>query len=266
MRCQVGIGKTIVVDASLLNQATSKLGVTFWPGKSLAETRLLARRCPAWRRREPDLRLSHGTWEGVPRHRRPIGDEREPSKRRNRKELSTVAGCAGGPVRSSEEALVMRVERRGRIIRGCLFGQPNSFGRSRMNKLKSQDKPFDIPKWAVWEAYQRVKANKGAAGVDGQSIEDFEQDREKNLYRIWNRMSSGSYFPPPVRAVEIPQIWGGVRVLGVPTVADRIAQTVAAMYLERKVEPIFHQDSYGYRTNRSALDAVARCRERCWKN
>ncbi len=135
-----------------------------------------------------------------------------------------------------------------------------------MNKLKSQDKPFDIPKWAVWEAYQRVKANKGAAGVDGQSIEDFEQDREKNLYRIWNRMSSGSYFPPPVRAVEIPQIWGGVRVLGVPTVADRIAQTVAAMYLERKVEPIFHQDSYGYRTNRSALDAVARCRERCWKN
>src|SRR6266508_992598 len=140
MRCQVGIGKTIVVDASLLNQATSKLGVTFWPGKSLAETRLLARRCPAWRRREPDLRLSHGTWEGVPRHRRPIGDEREPSKRRNRKELSTVAGCAGGPVRSSEEALV------------------------------------------------------------------------------------------------------------------------------RKVEPIFQQDSYGYRTNRSALDAVARCRERCWKN
>jgi RNA-directed DNA polymerase len=134
-----------------------------------------------------------------------------------------------------------------------------------VSEHRSQDKPFDIPKWVVWEAYQRVKANKGAAGVDGQSIEDFEQDRDRNLYRIWNRMSSGSYFPPPVRAVEIPKSGGGVRVLGVPTVADRVAQTVAAMYLERKVEPIFHADSYGYRPNRSALDAVAKCRERCWK-
>jgi RNA-directed DNA polymerase len=134
-----------------------------------------------------------------------------------------------------------------------------------VSEHRSQDKPFDISKWVVWEVYQRVKANKGAAGVDGQSIEDFEQDRDRNLYRIWNRMSSGSYFPPPVRAVEIPKSGGGVRVLGVPTVADRVAQTVAAMYLERKVEPIFHADSYGYRPNRSALDAVAKCRERCWK-
>ena len=87
-----------------------------------------------------------------------------------------------------------------------------------MSELKSQDKPFDISKWVVWEAYQRVKANKGAAGVDGQSIEDFEKDRDANLYKIWNRMSSGSYFPPPVRAVEIPKAGGqGVRVLGVPT-------------------------------------------------
>ena len=134
-----------------------------------------------------------------------------------------------------------------------------------MSELKSQDKPFDISKWVVWEAYQRVKANKGAAGVDGQSIEDFEKDRDANLYKIWNRMSSGSYFPPPVRAVEIPKAGGqGVRVLGLPTVADRVAQTVVAMYLEPKVEPAFHPDSYGYRPKRSALDAVGRCRERCW--
>jgi RNA-directed DNA polymerase len=134
-----------------------------------------------------------------------------------------------------------------------------------VSELKSQDKPFDISKWVVWEAYQRVKANKGAAGVDGQSIEDFEKDRDANLYKIWNRMSSGSYFPPPVRAVEIPKAGGqGVRVLGVPTVADRVAQTMVAMYLEPKVEPAFHPDSYGYRPKRSALDAVGRCRERCW--
>jgi RNA-directed DNA polymerase len=104
-----------------------------------------------------------------------------------------------------------------------------------VSELKSQNKPFDIGKWVVWEAYQRVKANKGAAGVDRQSIEDFEEDRDANLYKIWNRMSSGSYFPPPVRAVEIPKAGGqGVRVLGVPTVADRVAQTVVAMYLNRR--------------------------------
>jgi len=120
-------------------------------------------------------------------------------------------------------------------------------GRSRMTEPKSRDKPFDISKWVVWEAFQRVKANKGAAGVDEVSIAEFEQDRDKNLYRIWNRMSSGSYFPPPVKAVEIPKAGGtGVRVLGVPTVADRVAQTVVRMYLEPQVEPIFHPDSYGY--------------------
>ena len=134
-----------------------------------------------------------------------------------------------------------------------------------MSESKSQVKPFEIPKQMVWEAYQRVKANKGAAGVDGQSVEQFEQDLKNNLYRLWNRMSSGSYFPPPGKAVEIPKVSGGVRILGVPTVADRIAQTVVAMYLERLVEPIFHPDSYGYRPGRSALDAVARCRERCWR-
>ena len=135
-----------------------------------------------------------------------------------------------------------------------------------MSESKSQVKPFDIPKSMVWEAYQRVRANKGAAGVDGQTVEQFEQDLKGNLYKLWNRMSSGSYFPPPVKAVEIPKASGGVRILGVPTVADRIAQTVVAMYLERLVEPVFHPDSYGYRPGRSALDAVARCRERCWRS
>ena len=135
-----------------------------------------------------------------------------------------------------------------------------------MSEPKLQDKPFDISKWVVWEAFQRVKANKGAAGVDDLSIAEFEQDRDKNLYRIWNRMSSGSYFPPPVKAVEIPKAGGkGVRVLGVPTVADRVAQTVVRMYLEPKVEPIFHPDSYGYRPKKSALDAVGACRQRCWR-
>lgn len=135
-----------------------------------------------------------------------------------------------------------------------------------MSQSRSSGKPFDISKWAVHEAYCRVKANKGAAGVDEVSIEEFEADLRKNLYKVWNRMSSGTYFPPPVRAVEIPKASGGVRTLGVPTVADRVAQTVVAMELEKRVEPMFHPDSYGYRPKRSALDAVAACRERCFKN
>jgi RNA-directed DNA polymerase len=135
-----------------------------------------------------------------------------------------------------------------------------------VNEPKQQDKPFDISKWVVWEAYQRVKANKGAAGVDEVSIAEFEQDRDKHLYRVWNRMSSGSYFPSPVKAMEIPKAGGkGVRVLGIPTIADRVAQTVARMYLEPKVEPVFHPDSYGYRPKKSALDAVGVCRQRCWR-
>ena len=135
-----------------------------------------------------------------------------------------------------------------------------------MSEPKQQDKPFQISKWRVWEAYGRVKANKGAAGVDEQSICEFEADRDRNLYKIWNRMSSGSYFPPPVKAVEIPKAGGkGVRLLGVPTVADRVAQTVARLYLEPRVEPVFHLDSYGYRPGKSALDAVAACRRRCWR-
>jgi RNA-directed DNA polymerase len=135
-----------------------------------------------------------------------------------------------------------------------------------MTKPESTGKPFNISKRDVWDAYQKVKGNQGAPGVDGQTLDDLEKDLKGNLYKIWNRMSSGSYFPPPVRAVEIPKPHGGgTRTLGVPTLADRVAQTVVARHLEEKVEPIFHPDSYGYRPGRSALDAVGACRRRCWK-
>ena len=129
----------------------------------------------------------------------------------------------------------------------------------------AEAKPFDVPKQRVWDAYLRVKANRGAAGVDGQSLADFEKDLKGNLYKVWNRMSSGSYFPPPVRLVEIPKGGGGMRPLGIPTVGDRIAQTVAKMVLEPLVEPHFHEDSYAYRSGKSALDAVGVARRRCWR-
>jgi group II intron reverse transcriptase/maturase len=125
-------------------------------------------------------------------------------------------------------------------------------------------KPFAISKQLVWDAYQRVRANRGAAGVDGESLAAFEKDLKGNLYKIWNRMSSGSYCPPPVRRVEIPKDNGGVRPLGIPTVGDRVAQTVVKMVLEPMVEPVFHPDSYGYRPGKSALDAVNVARKRCW--
>jgi len=135
-----------------------------------------------------------------------------------------------------------------------------------VDQLKSQAKPFEISKWEVKEAWEEVRANKGAPGVDGQSLDEFEKDLKGNLYKVWNRMSSGSYFPRPVRSVEIPKPHGGgTRVLGIPCVADRVAQTVVARHLMRRVEPVFHPDSYGYRPGRSALDAVTRCRDRCWK-
>ena len=127
-------------------------------------------------------------------------------------------------------------------------------------------RPFCISKREVWEAYKRVKANQGAAGVDGQSIAAFEQDLSDNLYRIWNRMSSGSYLPPPVLRVEIPKDNGaGVRPLGIPTVSDRIAQMVVKRFLEPMLEEHFHGDSYGYRPGRSAHDALRVARQRCWK-
>ena len=127
-------------------------------------------------------------------------------------------------------------------------------------------KSFELPKHAVWDAYLLVKANKGAAGIDGQTMEDFEADLKNNLYKIWNRLSSGSYFPPPVRRVDIPKSNGKLRPLGIPTISDRIAQMVIKNRLEPHVEPHFHDDSYGYRPGRSALDAIAQARQRCWRD
>lgn len=126
-------------------------------------------------------------------------------------------------------------------------------------------KSFEISKQVVWEAYKRVKANKGAAGIDNESIVQFEQHLKRNLYKVWNRMSSGSYLPPSVKQLEIPKKAGGLRVLGVPTVSDRIAQMVVKIYMEPLVEPQFHPDSYGYRPGKSAKAAVAVTRKRCWQ-
>jgi len=127
-------------------------------------------------------------------------------------------------------------------------------------------KSYEIAKREVWQAYKRVKANGGAAGADGVSLKEFEQDLSKNLYRIWNRMSSGSYFAPPVKRVEIPKADGKVRALGIPTVADRIAQMVVKNRLEPQLEELFHADSYGYRPGRSAHDAVRKARQRCFEH
>lgn len=129
----------------------------------------------------------------------------------------------------------------------------------------SQAKPFRISKQVVWKAYKRVKANQGVAGVDEESIQEFELRLKDNLYKLWNRMSSGCYFPPPVRAVEIPKSDGRRRKLGIPTVSDRIAQMVVKMYLEPEVEPHFHPDSYGYRPGKSAIEALGVARKRCWR-
>ena len=136
-----------------------------------------------------------------------------------------------------------------------------------MREPKLKGKSYDIPKRLLWDAWLKVKENGGAAGADGVTIEQFEENLSGNLYRLWNRMSSGSYFPGPVRAVEIPKKGkqGGIRVLGIPSVVDRVAQAAAAMALEPGVEPIFHEDSYGYRPGRSPVDAVAVCRERCFR-
>ena len=127
------------------------------------------------------------------------------------------------------------------------------------------DKPFYIEKKRVYEAYKAVRSNRGAAGVDDQTLEQFDEDLGGNLYKIWNRMSSGSYFPPPVRAVTIPKKSGGERILGVPTVGDRIAQMVVKQLIEPDLDPIFLPDSYGYRPGKSALDAIEVTRKRCWR-
>jgi RNA-directed DNA polymerase len=151
------------------------------------------------------------------------------------------------------------MERRGACSEAKFVG-PTRNGRS----SKDEAKPYCISRWEVLEAYKKVKSNKGAAGIDEQTIEDFERHLKKNLYRVWNRMSSGSYFPPPVRTVKIPKANGGERSLGIPTVSDRIAQMVVKNRLEPLVDPLFQPDSYGYRPKKSALDAVGRARQMCW--
>jgi len=176
-----------------------------------------------------------------------------------REDQSTDAIARDGVTRSSDEARESAWSE-GVTSCGCVRGS-TSDGRSPLLAAKS----FDIPKRLVWEAYLKVKANSGAPGVDGQTIDAFEKDLKNNLYRLWNRMSSGTYFPPPVLRVKVPKRSGGERELGIPTVADRIAQTAVKMALEPEVEPQFHLDSYGYRPRRSAIDAVRRARERCWK-
>lgn len=165
----------------------------------------------------------------------------------------------------AEQPVVVRKVRNGTGAKG--LHQPALSKRSTRGgrNLLDRAKPFLISKREVWEAYKRVKANKGAAGVDEQTIAEFEEDLENNLYKLWNRMSSGSYFPPPVRRVGIPKDDGGIRPLGIPTVADRIAQTVVKRYLEPKLEKHFHEDSYGYRPGKSAIEAVGVARQRCWR-
>src|ERR1017187_200584 len=173
---------------------------------------------------------------------------------------NTDARARGGAVRSSYEALVMRGGG-GAAVSGRPTSPTRHVGMSDMTSTK----PYCIAKRTVWEAYQQVKANRGAAGIDDETIAMFEQNLSRNLYKLWNRMSSGSYFPPPVKQVEIPKAKGGTRKLGIPTVSDRIAQTVVKRIIEPKLDPMFHTDSYGYRPGRSAKQAIAVTRKRCWQ-
>jgi len=187
---------------------------------------------------------------------------REKLKRSKPRGESTEVGDWGGSPHTSDEGPVMGLEQRGRVRWSCSTKQLDD----RMTSADTTDKPFVIDKRRVYEAYKAVKSYQGAAGVDGQTIEQFEADLKGNLYKIWNRMSSGSYFPPPVLAVAIPKKNGdGERILGVPAVSDRIAQMVVKQLIEPDLEPIFLPDSYGYRPRKSALDAVGITRERCWK-
>ena len=154
----------------------------------------------------------------------------------------------------------MELDRRGAVVQPELSAQPDE-GRRQAAPAKS----FVIDRWEVWQGYLRVKANRGGAGVDGVTMKEFEGDLKGNLYRIWNRLSSGSYFPPPVKRVEIPKSDGKVRALGIPTIADRIAQQVVKQRLEPVLEPVFHDSSYGYRPGRSAHDALREARTQCWR-
>ena len=165
----------------------------------------------------------------------------------------------------AEQLVVAEKSPQGDGAKGLRYGAFMQCANQQWEEPMNEAKPFCISKWEVWEAYKRIKANQGAAGVDEQSIADFERNLQGNLYKIWNRMSSGSYFAPPVRTVKIPQANGGERKLGIPAVSDRIAQMVVKSRLEPAVDPLFHPDSYGYRPGKSALDAVGQARQRCWR-
>ena len=175
------------------------------------------------------------------------------------KSESTDAGHRGGMLCSSDEAAVIAVERRKRVVQRKHVGQPQ------WEEPMSQVKPFEINKHDVFNAWRQVKANRGAHGIDEQTITEYEGSLKDNLYKLWNRMSSGSYVPPAIRGVEIPKRDGKMRLLGIPTVSDRIAQTVVRNLFEKQVEPDFHPDSYAYRRGKSALDAVRVTRRRCWQ-
>ena len=185
---------------------------------------------------------------------------REKHKQRPCEADSIDALPRDGQARSSDEAAVTAAERRGLVTRAA-DDRPTAMQEEPLDAAK----PFAIPKQRVWQAYLEVKSKGGAAGVDHESLEDFERNLKKNLYRIWNRMSSGSYFPPAVKAVPIPKKSGGTRILGVPTVSDRIAQTVVKLLLEPILEPVFDENSFGYRPGKSAHDAIAVTRKRCWQ-
>lgn len=177
------------------------------------------------------------------------------------KTYSTDACVGGGLLRSSDEIPVMGMERRGQLIDSELKSTTKQVGMMQNQGTKS----YEIDKRLIFDAYQRVRKNKGSAGIDNVGIEEYDNTLSANLYKLWNRMSSGSYFPKSVKLVEIPKSGGGFRSLGVPTVEDRIAQMSAVLVMEPILEPLFHMDSYGYRPGRSAHDAIGQARARCWK-
>ncbi|EDV0070011.1 group II intron reverse transcriptase/maturase [Salmonella enterica subsp. enterica] len=169
----------------------------------------------------------------------------------------------------TEQAVVAVKDRNGSGAKGlphCADGAAATTGDNVGGRTAVKSaKPFPVSKRQVWEAYKRVKANRGAAGIDGQTLAEFDENVTDNLYKLWNRMASGSYMPQAVRRVDIPKADGGVRPLGIPAVSDRIAQMVVKQILEPVLEPLFHADSYGYRPGKSAHQAIAQARKRCWK-
>jgi RNA-directed DNA polymerase len=182
---------------------------------------------------------------------------------RKLQEKSTDAEHRVGTIHSSVETTVIVVERRNGVIRLCLGRQLEKKNRMiDMNKAK----PFEIPKRLVWEAWVSVKSKQGSGGVDGETIKSFEKNLGRNLYKIWNRLCSGSYMPPAIKRVEVPKGDGSTRPLGIPTIGDRVAQMVIKKELEPELEKRFHPSSFGYRPGKSAHDAIAQARVNCWKH